>query len=217
MLQGAGVSGVQTQLLLVGVLGIVGLTGTVAGSYLTDHVRRRTQLITGTVMNAVLITIATVLNATNILKTDDGYVAKSEVTARAQIAMFYLFIFVFCVGWSAIQVLYPVECLRFETRAKGMSIYYVCLTFTLYIQKRYLTNIASQFINNLGQFYSTFVTGIAFSSIGWRYYFIFVAWNICTVFAVYFLFPETGKRTLEELADIFKSKSPVKTSLRKLV
>jgi predicted MFS family arabinose efflux permease len=128
MLAGAGVSSVDTELLLVGILGIAGLTGALAGAFLTDRIRRRTQLITGSVMNAILITIATVLNATNILTTADGFVAKSEATARAQIALFCLFIFVFGACWTPNQALYPVECLRFETRAKGISLYIVCLT-----------------------------------------------------------------------------------------
>ena len=129
MLAGAGVSSVDTELLLVGILGIVGLTGTLVGAFLTDRIRRRTQLITGSIMNAILISIATALNATNILKTADGFMAKSEATARAQIALFCLFIFIFGAGWSANQALYPVECLRFETRAKGLSLYIVCLIF----------------------------------------------------------------------------------------
>jgi predicted MFS family arabinose efflux permease len=133
MLDGAGVSSVDVQLLLVGILGIVGLTGTLAGAFLTDRIRRRTQLLTTTVLTTILITIVTVLNATNILKIGDGYVAKSGDTSRAQIAMFFLFVFVFCVGWSANQVLYPLECLRFETRAKGMSLYMVCLTSPFHI------------------------------------------------------------------------------------
>lgn len=131
MLRGAGVTSVDIQLLLVGILGIVGLTGTVVGAFLTDRIRRRTQLITGSILSATFITIATILNATNILNTADGFVAKSGATARAQIAMFYLFLFVFCATWSVNQVLYPVECLRFETRAKGMSVYFVGINFTL--------------------------------------------------------------------------------------
>ena len=135
MLAGAGISSVSTELLLVGVLGIVGFTGTLASAFLTDRIRRRTQLITGSIMNTVVITIATVLNATNIVKTADGFIVKSEAISRTQVAMFCLFIFVFCVGWSANQSLYPAECLRFETRAKGLSLYIVCLTF-VFINKR---------------------------------------------------------------------------------
>jgi len=137
MLAGAGVSSVDTELLLQGILGICGLTGTVAGALLTDRIRRRTQLITGSVMNAVLLTIATVLNATNIHKTADEFVAKSEATALVQIVFLCLFIFCFGAGWTANQTLYPIECLRFETRAKGLSFYVVCLIFAfLYIYKR---------------------------------------------------------------------------------
>ena len=126
MLRGAGIDSLNTRLLLVGVLGIASLVATLAGGILTDHVGRRPQLITGSVMNAVFLLLTVVLNAANIVKTADGYVAKSGPTARAQIAMMYLFFFFSSVGWSSLSILYPVECLRFETRAKGMSMYMVC-------------------------------------------------------------------------------------------
>jgi MFS-type transporter involved in bile tolerance (Atg22 family) len=131
MLAGAGVDNVHTELLLVGVLGIIGFIGTAFGAFLTDRIRRRTQLITGNILCTILITIATVLNATNIRKTAKGLEAKSEVTSRAQIALLLLFTFTFTSTWSPNQMLYPVECLRFETRAKGLSLYYVCLIFNL--------------------------------------------------------------------------------------
>lgn len=70
---------------------------------------------------------------------------------------------------------------------------------------------------NIQAFYSTFVTGIAFTGIGWKYYIVFAIWNICTAFAIFFFFPETSGRTLEEMAGIFNSKDPVKASLKKQV
>lgn len=50
------------------------------------------------------------------------------------------------------QGLYAVEVLRYESRAKGMAVY------TL--------------VGNVAGFYNTFVTGIAFSGAGWRYYYL---------------------------------------------
>jgi hypothetical protein len=59
------------------------------------------------------------------------------------------------------------------------------------------------------------VTGIAFTGAGWKYYFLFIFWDCLEVAVIYFLFVETKNRTLEELADIFKSKNPVAFSLKK--
>lgn len=52
------------------------------------------------------------------------------------------------------QGLYAVEVLRYESRAKGMALY------TL--------------VGNVAGFYNTFVTGIAFSRAGWKYYYLWV-------------------------------------------
>jgi hypothetical protein len=73
----------------------------------------------------------------------------------------------------------------------------------------------SQFWVNIAGFYNTFVTGIAFTGAGWKYYFLFVFWDAFEFIFIYFFFVETKKRTLEELTEIFRSKHPVKESLRK--
>jgi Sugar (and other) transporter len=90
---------------------------------ITDRISRRTQLLSSTGAIIVLFTIITTLNATNVVGTVDGPAAKSADTARAQIAMIFLFGFIFSAGWTPNQALYPVECLRYETRAKGMAMY----------------------------------------------------------------------------------------------
>lgn len=72
-----------------------------------------------------------------------------------------------------------------------------------------------QFFVNIASFYNTFVTGIAFTQAGWKYYFLFIFWDTMEVIVIYFLFVETSKRTLEELTAIFQQKNPVKASLKK--
>lgn len=64
-------------------------------------------------------------------------------------------------------------------------------------------------------FYNTFVTGIAFSGAGWKYYYLFIFWDIFEVAFIYLFFVETKNRTLEELDVIFKADKPVKESLKK--
>lgn len=69
------------------------------------------------------------------------------------------------------------------------------------------------FFVNVANFYNTFVTGIAFTHLAWKYYFLFIAWDSAQLVVIYFFYVETKRRTLEELSEIFKSKSPVKASL----
>jgi hypothetical protein len=77
---------------------------------------------------AGLFVIIMVLNAVNVVPDESGVpMAKSAITARAQIAMIFVFGFVYSCGWTGNQAMYPVECLRYENRAKGMGMYNVSL------------------------------------------------------------------------------------------
>lgn len=53
------------------------------------------------------------------------------------------------------------------------------------------------------------VTPVAINTIGWQYYIVFAVISACIPVSVYFLFPETKGRSLEELDLIFReSPSP---------
>lgn len=194
MLAGAGINDNHYQLFLQGMQNLVSFGGAVIGATFTDRWGRRPQLLVSTGIIIVLFAVLTALNASNIIYLPDGTtVAKSYSMAQAEIALVFLFGFTFGVGWTPLQALYPVECLRYESRAKGMGWY--------------------NFWVNIAGFYNTFVTGIAFSGAGWKYYFLFIFWD-CFEFAfIYFLFVETKGRTLEELTEIFKGKNRVKRSI----
>jgi hypothetical protein len=88
--------------------------------------------------------------------------------------------------------MYPVECLAYETRAKGMAIYSV------------FTNIAL-LVNQFG-------IGNAMDVIKWHTYIILTGWNLVQAVFIYFFAVETCKRTLEELTDIFDAPNPRKKS-----
>lgn len=165
------------------------------GSHFTDRLGRRRQLMIGSALFAVTFAVITALAATNTATDSSGSFARSPDASRAFIAMIFVFGLFFCFFFTPIQTLYILESLRFEVRAKAFGLVGFC-------------NIP------IG-FYNDFVTNIALTSIGWKYYLVFVCWNIFVVIAVYFLFVETSGRTLEELTDIFRSQYPVKTSKSK--
>lgn len=200
MLQSAGVTGQSKRLLYNGAQQIISFGGAVFGAVMTDTWGRRPQLLISIGIVICLFSIVCALNATNLLPNPDKtastkFVAKSPTSAQALIAMIFIFGFVFSAGWTPLQALYPVECLRYESRAKGMGMY--------------------NFGVNVAGFYNTFVTEIAFTGAGWKYYFLFIFWDIFEFAFIYFLFAETKNRTLEELTDIFTAKNPVKYSLQK--
>jgi predicted MFS family arabinose efflux permease len=51
----------------------------------------------------------------------------------------------------------------------------------------------------------TYVTpgATAIARIGWRYFLVFVCLTVVTILVIYFMYPETKGRSLEELAELF--------------
>jgi MFS family permease len=196
MLQGAGITDNHTRLLYNGCQNVVSFGGAIFGAMYTDKWGRRPQLLVSTGIIVGIFCIITAINATNVYTAADGtLLAKSSIASKAEIAFIFLFGFVICAGYTPLQSLYPVEVLRYESRAKGMGLY------------NFWVNIAS--------FYNTFVTGIAFTGAGWKYYFLYIFWDIFEFVFIYFFFVETKNRTLEELTEIFTAKKPVEFSLQK--
>jgi sugar porter (SP) family MFS transporter len=157
ILQGAGITSKQTRLLFNGMQNVVSFAGAVFGAVYTDKWGRRPQLLVSTGLLVIVFSIVCALVATNLKldangKTILGEGATPEIKrpgqAKAVIAFFFLFGFIYSTGYTPLQQLYPVECLRYESRAKGMAFY--------------------NFWVNIANFYNTFVTGIAFSGAGWK-------------------------------------------------
>lgn len=57
-----------------------------------------------------------------------------------------------------------------------------------------------QLFGRLAGFFTTFVNPIGLEDVGWRYLISYCCWLAFEVVFVYFMFPETFGRTLEELA-----------------
>lgn len=57
-----------------------------------------------------------------------------------------------------------------------------------------------QLFGRLAGFFTTFVNPIGLDNISWKWLIVYVAWLTYEVVFVWFLFPETANRTLEELA-----------------
>lgn len=105
-------------------------------------------------------------------------------------ASFFIFFFnaFFGLGWLGIPWLYPAEIAPLEIRApvNGLS-------------------TATDWALN---FMVVMITPVAFNSIGVYTYVIFAAMNGMMFFVVYFLYPETANRSLEEIDDIFADSNP---------
>lgn len=100
----------------------------------------------------------------------------------------YAFQFIFTVGYSGLTFLYAAEMAPLQVRAAVSAV----STATVWTFNFLLAE----------------VTPIGFATIGSRYYIVFAVVNAAIVPSVYFFFPETKGRSLEEIDEIFtQSKS----------
>lgn len=100
-------------------------------------------------------------------------------------AAVFLFVFnsVFSIGWLGMTWLYPAEITPLNVRAAANGL-----------------STASNWIFN---FMVVMITPVAFNNIGPYTYTIFAAINLAMFPAVYFFYPETAGRSLEEMDKIF--------------
>ncbi|KAF4308520.1 Sugar/inositol transporter [Botryosphaeria dothidea] len=95
----------------------------------------------------------------------------------------FLYIAFFGATWLPLPWLYPAELNPLKTRAKA--------------------NAISTFTNWIFNFLIVMVTPIMLENIGWGTYLFFAAVNACFFPIIYFFYPETKQRTLEEIDIIF--------------
>lgn len=119
--------------------------------------------------------------------TSDSAKDNTGALVMAVVAL-YCFQFIFTVGYSGLTFLYAAEMAPLQIRATVSAV----ATATVWTFNFLLAE----------------VTPIGFDSIGNRYYIIFAVINAVMVPSVYFFFPETKGRSLEEIDEIFaQSKS----------
>jgi MFS family permease len=189
MLQNAGIASEKTQLLLNGIYPVICFLGAILGARMRDMLGRRPLLIYTTIFCSFCFAVIT---GTSKLATDN---ASNASAANTTIAFIYMFGIVFSFGWTPLQSMYIAETLSTETRAKGTAI----------------GNLASSVSSTAIQYSS----GPAFANIKYYFYLVFVFWDLIEVTVIYFFWPETNNRTLEELSEVFEAKNPVKKSLEK--
>lgn len=104
----------------------------------------------------------------------------SKAAGITVIAFIFLYQAAYSIGYNALTYVYLIEIFPYYVRTKGVAWF--------------------QLFGKSAGFFSTFVNPIALDAITWRYLLVFVAWLCFEVVFIYFLFPETHNRTLEELA-----------------
>ncbi|KAI0127260.1 general substrate transporter [Xylariales sp. AK1849] len=141
--------------------------------------RRRVMFLTCTIGIAGVYTVWTIASA--------RYAITNSAAAGIPVLVF---IFVYSpfynIGWNALTYTYLIEIFPYSQRAQGIAV--------------------EQLSVRTAVFFNTYVNPIALDKIGWKYYIVYCVWILVEITTVYFLFPETYNRTLEELSFMFEGK-----------
>ncbi|KAH5553349.1 hypothetical protein HBI25_172940 [Parastagonospora nodorum] len=112
-----------------------------------------------------------------------------QMWAKASIAFFFLYYVFFGIGWQGVPWLYPTEINSMAMRTKGAAL-----------------GTATNWIFN---FMVVEITPPGIESLHWKFYIIWCVFNFSFIPIVYFLYPETAGRTLEDIDRIFVGHAPL--------
>ncbi|KAJ5380937.1 uncharacterized protein N7496_003365 [Penicillium cataractarum] len=150
----------------------------VAGASTSDKYGRRVLWLCATTLMFIFLSTSTVMA---------GLFAEMNILQAgiAVVPMLFLFCAAYDFAYMPLFIAYPAEILPFQLRAKGLAV-----TLTT---------------DSLACFFNQYVNPVAFSALQWRYFSIYVGCLVVVFALVYFFFPETQGRSLEEVAQIFES------------
>ncbi|KNG85303.1 MFS sugar transporter [Aspergillus nomiae NRRL 13137] len=112
-----------------------------------------------------------------------------KVYATASVAFFFLYHIAFGMGMLGVPWLYPTEINSLPMRTKGAAV----ATAT-----NWITNFAI-----------VEITPIGIQNIGWRFWIVWTVLNAVFLPIIYFLYPETANRTLEDVDAYYRSNPPL--------
>jgi len=164
------------------VAGIYNCVGPIANLififFILDRVGRKKPLLVGAFAITLALFAEAGLNAANPDGTRTGYSIGG---------VFFLFLVsvIFSLSFGPISWVYMSEIMPMQIRGRGCA---------------FATGIGNWLISTL----FAQVSPIALGKIGWKYYFVFASFNILvTIPTIYFLFPETSQKSLEDIDLLF--------------
>ena len=146
----------------------------ISGAFLVDRIGRRPVLL---FTNVTLGLVWFGMSIASSIHFRTG----SVDSARAIIALIYMFKIVFSLGMTPLVVLYPVEVLSYEMRAKGFAL--------------------SGLVINAACLLNQFAWPVAFASIRWKTYVILMFWCFFQAAVMYLVIPETKGRTVSLISN----------------
>ncbi|BGP41793.1 hypothetical protein JCM10449v2_005784 [Rhodotorula kratochvilovae] len=190
--QGAGLTGRRNNLIASGVQYVLHAFATIPAVVWADKWGRRRMAIYGMLfMSTCLFSVGGIMASfgqplsTSSSATVQWSIVGHTNARNAVIVLSYLFVCAFSFSYGPFSWLYPSEIHTIRTRGKAVSL----ATAT----------------NWMFNFALAFSTPVAFRNIVYKTYFLYGTFCFCAATTVFFLFPETKGRTLEEMDDLFNS------------
>ncbi|CAI7655490.1 unnamed protein product [Penicillium crustosum] len=178
MYEALGITGSRATL-VTGIYNVVGpLANFLFIVFILDRIGRRRPLLLG----ATAITIALICEAALNSQNEDG--TKTGYSIAGVFFLFLVTVF-FSMSFGSIAWVYMSEVMPMQIRGKGVA---------------FATGIGNWTVSTLW----SQVSPIALGKIGWKFYLIFAAWNVCvTIPTIFFWFKETKQKSLEEIDLLF--------------
>ncbi|KIJ14585.1 L-arabinose isomerase [Paxillus involutus ATCC 200175] len=186
--QGAGLTGRRVNLIADSVQYILNVAFTIPAILYIDRWGRRPLLIAGSILMGFFLCLVGGLQggygAWGTINGSSVWVITGHGSVtNAVIVCSYLCVSSFAVTIGPVSWTYPAEIFPMKVRAKAVSI----ATAT----------------NWLFNFALAWAVPPALSSIAWKTYFVFAAFNFAAAIHFTFCFPETAQHTLEEIEEVF--------------
>ncbi|ORY63314.1 major myo-inositol transporter iolT [Pseudomassariella vexata] len=159
------------------------LNGTIIAIYVTRFRRRVAFMTSSLCMLSCFIAMTVAFHSLSVAD-DAGYENKSA--SYAALVFYFAYSPTYAIGNNALTYTYLVELFPYAVRSRGIGI--------------------EQIFGKCGGFFSNFVNPIAMDAIGWKYFAAYCAWIFFEFCFQFIFYPETGGRTLEELAFLFEDK-----------
>ncbi|KAH8662621.1 general substrate transporter [Xylariales sp. PMI_506] len=172
-----GITTTEKQALINGLLQLFNFAAAVfGGALMVDRLGRRTLFLIGTGGLCLSYICWTALTAQFVMTNNAAY-------GNAVVVFIFVAYFFYDIAWTPLLYSYPVEIFPFALRSRGMVVT---------MNSAFVGLVASQLINP-----------VALKAVGWKYYIAFCCIIALLFTLVFFLFPETKGRTLEEIAEVF--------------
>ncbi|KAJ5294153.1 hypothetical protein N7508_008974 [Penicillium antarcticum] len=182
MYKSLGITGSRSTL-IAGIYNCIGpLANFVFVVFILDRIGRRKPMLFATVAISIALICEAVLNSQNPDGQRVGY-------SIAGVFFIFLVSVIYSMSFGPCSWVYMSEVMPMQIRGKGNA-------FAVGIGNWAVSTLWNQ------------ISPVALGNLKWRFYFIFVAWNLCiSLPVIYFFFRETKQKSLEDIDLLFGGRS----------